>query len=137
MSIADFNMNNFNSLPLPGLSAGETSDYQSFLRNNSTTSGRMLQANESLSQIYSDDPIAKMAMAKVAPQLAQQLNSPNPAKESLSMLATLLAGTQNDLFNAMCEGDDPDWMAQMDPTTRATDNLKSLHDQYGWMADLK
>ncbi|MBC7544518.1 MAG: hypothetical protein H7338_17490 [Candidatus Sericytochromatia bacterium] len=124
---------NFNSLPMPGLSEAEAKDYKSAFKTNQTASSRSLGQNQTITEIFSDSPVAKMALAKAAPQLTEQLKSRTPSKEAIGMLSIMLAQTQADLSNSLFTGEEPDWQAQLDPSQRAQNTLNDYQAQYGWL----
>jgi hypothetical protein len=121
------------SMPLAGLSTGEQKEFLDWMKDQSSSVSRMLAANKSMDEIFRESPAADIAMAKMAPQLKAELESRNPNKAAIGMLAQVLANTQNELYDALFSGDSPDWMAQWDPTQRASDKLDELQQQYGFM----
>ena len=129
--------NPLSSLPLPGLSQQESTDYQTWLQQNQSAIGQLDAANPTMDQIFSDSPQEKVALSTLAPTLSQQLKNGTATPNSMSMLATLLASTQDQLDSALYEGTDPDWEAEEDPTQRASESLDGLYNQYGWVNGLQ
>jgi hypothetical protein len=120
------------SMPLAGLSTDEQKEFQRWLMDQSSGS-KSLAANKTMDEIFRESPTADIAMAQMAPALKAQLESRNPQKQALGMLAQVLASTQNDLYDNLFQGGGDDWAAHLDPTKRATDRLDELQKQYGFI----
>lgn len=120
------------SLPLAGLSTQEQKDFASWLASQSTAGSKMAASNTQMDDIFRQSPIADMMLGQLAPALTPELESRNPSKDAIGMLSMVLSTTQNDLYDALFHDTNPDWLAQLDPTKRASDKLDGLHEQYGF-----
>jgi hypothetical protein len=120
------------STPLAGLSTTEQKDFQRWMADQATAGSKMAAANKSMDDIFRQSPIADIMLAQMAPELKQELESRSPSKKAIGMLSTVLASTQNELYDALFQDQSPDWLAQWDPSKRASDKLDELHDQYGF-----
>jgi hypothetical protein len=122
------------SLPLAGLSIEEQKEFQRWLMDQSSGASKPLSSNKTMDDIFRSSADADIALAQMAPELKAQLEKgATPTKQALGMLAQVLASTQNDLYDALFQGDNPDWIAQWDPSQRASEKLDELQKQYGFI----